>query len=59
VQAWPIPRGRGQYDLPVLATGPSRSADIEKTLVIPAHGPPLMIAVLCDRSVSPAALVAG
>jgi len=35
--------------LDVLLTGPSRTADIEKTLVIPAHGPRRMIVVLCDE----------
>lgn len=36
-------------DLPtgfVFVTGPSRTADIEKTLVIPAHGPKRLIVVL-------------
>jgi L-lactate dehydrogenase complex protein LldF len=51
-------RMRGDwYDLQVLATGPSRTADIEKTLVIPAHGPRRMVVVLCDEPVSPEALL--
>mgnify|MGYP000067782111 CR=1 FL=1 len=39
--------------LDVLLTGPSRTADIEKTLVIPAHGPRRMIVVLCDEPLDP------
>lgn len=38
----------------VLITGPSRTADIEKTLVIPAHGPRRLIVVLCDEPLDPA-----
>jgi L-lactate dehydrogenase complex protein LldG len=30
----------------VLVTGPSRTADIEKELVIPAHGPRELVVVL-------------
>lgn len=33
----------------VFITGPSRTADIEKTIVIPAHGPQRLIAVLLDE----------
>lgn len=44
------PAGR----LEVLITGPSRTADIEKTLVIPAHGPRRLIVVLCDEPLDPA-----
>ncbi|NMC69735.1 MAG: LUD domain-containing protein [Myxococcales bacterium] len=40
--------------LDILVTGPSRTADIEKTLVIPAHGPRRMIVVLCDEPLDPA-----
>ena len=39
-------------DLPtgyVYVTGPSRTADIEKTIVIPAHGPKRLIVVITDR----------
>jgi len=51
-------RVRGDwYDVQVLATGPSRTADIEKTLVIPAHGPRRMVIVLCDEPLEPEALV--
>ncbi len=32
----------------VIVTGPSRTADVEKVLVIPAHGPRKLIVVLCD-----------
>ena len=48
-------RGSGDERLEVLITGPSRTADIEKTLVIPAHGPRRMIVVLCDEPLDPAA----
>jgi L-lactate dehydrogenase complex protein LldG len=34
----------------VFVTGPSRTADIEKTIVIPAHGPKRLIAVLLDEA---------
>jgi|LSQX01.3.fsa_nt_gb L-lactate dehydrogenase complex protein LldG len=39
-QAGPLPTGV------VYVTGPSRTADIEKTIVIPAHGPKRMILIL-------------
>ncbi len=35
----------------VIVTGPSRTADVEKVLVIPAHGPRRLIVVLCDQDV--------
>ncbi|MBI5501308.1 MAG: LUD domain-containing protein [Deltaproteobacteria bacterium] len=51
-------RVRGDwYDVQVLVTGPSRTADIEKTLVIPAHGPRRMVVILCDEPVEPARLL--
>jgi L-lactate dehydrogenase complex protein LldG len=34
----------------VFVTGPSRTADIEKQLVIPAHGPRELIVVLCGET---------
>jgi L-lactate dehydrogenase complex protein LldG len=38
---------RGKLPTPyVFVTGPSRTADIEKTVVIPAHGPKRLIVVL-------------
>jgi L-lactate dehydrogenase complex protein LldF len=53
-------RMRGDWcDLQVLVTGPSRTADIEKTLVIPAHGPRRMVVVLCDEPVPAESLVDG
>jgi L-lactate dehydrogenase complex protein LldG len=39
-------------DYQVIVTGPSRTADIEKVLVIPAHGPRRLIVVMCDERVS-------
>jgi L-lactate dehydrogenase complex protein LldG len=33
----------------VFVTGPSRTADIEKTIVIPAHGPKRLVVVLLDE----------
>ncbi|MBI5485805.1 MAG: LUD domain-containing protein [Deltaproteobacteria bacterium] len=51
-------RVRGDwYDVQVLVTGPSRTADIEKTLVIPAHGPRRMVVILCDEPLQPGNLV--
>jgi hypothetical protein len=50
-------RLRGDWhDLQVIATGPSRTADIEKTLVIPAHGPRRLVVVLCEEPISVADL---
>jgi hypothetical protein len=50
-------RLRGDWhDLQVVATGPSRTADIEKTLVIPAHGPRRLVVVLCEEPVAVAEL---
>lgn len=42
-------------DYQVVVTGPSRTADIEKVLVIPAHGPQRLVVVLCDEPVDVAA----
>jgi L-lactate utilization protein LutB len=39
------------HDYQVIVTGPSRTADVEKVLVIPAHGPRRLLVVLCDESV--------
>ena len=45
-------RAAGSWgDFQVIATGPSRTADIEKVLVIPAHGPRRLEVVLCDEPV--------
>lgn len=33
----------------VIVTGPSRTADVEKVLVIPAHGPRKLVVVLCEQ----------
>ncbi|MBI5532598.1 MAG: LUD domain-containing protein [Deltaproteobacteria bacterium] len=44
--------GRSWGDYQVIVTGPSRTADIEKVLVIPAHGPRRLIVVICDEVVS-------
>jgi L-lactate utilization protein LutC len=33
----------------VIVTGPSRTADVEKVLVIPAHGPKRLVVVLCEE----------
>ncbi|HQK20360.1 MAG TPA: LUD domain-containing protein, partial [Polyangiaceae bacterium] len=38
-------------DYQVLVTGPSRTADVEKVLVIPAHGPRKLVVVLCEEPV--------
>ncbi len=40
----------------VIVTGPSRTADVEKVLVIPAHGPRRLVVVLCDEPVDLGAL---
>ena len=39
----------GGYQLVV--TGPSRTADVEKVVVIPAHGPRRLIVIVCDETV--------
>lgn len=38
-------------DLQVIVSGPSRTADVEKVLVIPAHGPRRLVVVVCDEPV--------
>lgn len=38
-------------DYQVIVTGPSRTADVEKVLVIPAHGPRRLVVVLCEEPV--------
>jgi len=37
------------HDMQVIVTGPSRTADVEKVLVIPAHGPRRLVVLLCDE----------
>ncbi|MBW2456576.1 MAG: LUD domain-containing protein [Deltaproteobacteria bacterium] len=50
-------RAAGQWhDVQVLVTGPSRTADVEKVLVIPAHGPRRLELVLCPEPVELKAL---
>ena len=50
-------RSAGRWgDFQVIVTGPSRTADVEKVLVIPAHGPRRLILVLCDEKVDLSAL---
>jgi L-lactate dehydrogenase complex protein LldF len=45
-------RRRGAWgDYQVVVTGPSRTADVEKVLVIPAHGPRRLVVVLCEEPV--------
>jgi len=39
------------HDLQVIVTGPSRTADVEKVLVIPAHGPRRLLVAICDDDV--------
>ena len=41
----------------ILPSGHHTTEYIEKTLVIPAHGPRRMVVVLCDEPVEPGALV--
>jgi L-lactate dehydrogenase complex protein LldF len=38
-------------DYQIIVTGPSRTADVEKVLVIPAHGPRRLVVVLCEEPV--------
>ena len=38
-------------DYQIIVTGPSRTADVEKVLVIPAHGPRRLVVVLCEGDV--------
>lgn len=45
-------RKKYQHQLPsqiTIATGPSRTADIEKTLVLGAHGPKELIVIVCKE----------
>jgi hypothetical protein len=52
-----VRRAAGTWgDFQVIVTGPSRTADIEKVLVIPAHGPRRLIVVMCDEDVDFGAL---
>jgi hypothetical protein len=44
------------HDVQVIVTGPSRTADVEKVLVIPAHGPRRLVVVLCEEAVDLASL---
>ncbi len=45
-------RKRGEWTgHQVVVTGPSRTADVEKVLVIPAHGPARLVVVMCDEAV--------
>lgn len=44
-------RAEAPEGIRVLVTGPSRTADVEKVLVIPAHGPRRLVVVLCDEPV--------
>ncbi|MBW2525860.1 MAG: LUD domain-containing protein [Deltaproteobacteria bacterium] len=44
------------HDVQLVVTGPSRTADVEKVLVIPAHGPRRLEVVLCDEPVDLSAL---
>ncbi len=46
----PQRRAAGEWgDYQVIVTGPSRTADIEKVLVIPAHGPRRLVMVVCEQ----------
>ena len=47
------------HDVQVIVTGPSRTADVEKVLVIPAHGPRRLVVVLCEEPVDLATLRRG
>ncbi len=51
-------RAQGRWGgLQLVVTGASRTADVEKVLVIPAHGPCRLVVVLCDEPVEAHALV--
>lgn len=49
-------KSRAWSDYQVFVTGPSRTADVEKVLVIPAHGPQRLVVVLCEEPVDLASL---
>ncbi|MCU0691275.1 MAG: LUD domain-containing protein, partial [Polyangiaceae bacterium] len=58
LQARSAARAQGQWgDLQLVVTGASRTADVEKVLVIPAHGPCRLVVALCDEPVEAHALV--
>jgi len=52
-------KSRAWGDYQVVVTGPSRTADVEKVLVIPAHGPKRLVVVLCEELVDLGAVVPG
>jgi len=53
---WRMRRSEAWSGYQVIVTGPSRTADVEKVLVIPAHGPRRLVVVLCEEQVDLAAL---